>query len=90
MVMQRDVRVGARSSKAQYQFTLWDPDLKELVQWLPKAVDAFKTVDGITDVSTDREQGALQIDVAIDREAAARLGVPVANVIGLSTEIYGR
>jgi len=90
MVMQRDVRTGARSSKAQYQFTLWDPDLRELLQWVPKAVDAFKTVDGITDVSTDREQGALELDVAIDREAAARLNVPVANLINALSDAYSQ
>jgi len=90
MFMQRDVRTGARSSKALYQFTLWDPDLKELLQWLPKAVDAFKTVDSITDVSTDREQGALQLDVAIDREAAAQFGVPVANIINALSDAFSQ
>ena len=29
---------------------------------------------GLTDVSTDREQGGLQANIAIDRQAAARLG----------------
>ena len=89
-VMLRDVRTGARSSRAQYQFTLWDPDLKELINWLPKAVAAFKTVDGITDVSTDREQGALQLDVTVDREAAAQLGVPVANIINALSDAFSQ
>ena len=90
MVMQRDVRVGARSSRAQYQFTLWDTDLKELVQWLPKAVQAFNTVDGITDVSTDREQGALELDVAINRAATAQLNVPVANIINALSDAFSQ
>jgi len=90
MVMQRDVRTGARSGKAQYQFTLWDPDLRELVQWLPKAVDAFHTVDGITDVSTDREQGALELDVKINREAAAQLQVPVANIVNALSDAFSQ
>ena len=31
-----------------------------------------KTVPGVVDVSTDREQGGFQLNVAIDRPAAAR------------------
>ena len=35
---------------------------------------------GITDVTTDREQGGLQASIAIDRQAAARLGVRVQDI----------
>jgi multidrug efflux pump len=37
-------------------------------------------VEGITDVSTDREPGGLQLNVAIDRKAASRLGVRVQDI----------
>ena len=39
-----------------------------------------KKVAGITDVTTDREQGGLQANVSIDRPAAARLGVRIQDI----------
>jgi multidrug efflux pump len=39
-----------------------------------------KTVPGVTDVTTDREQGGLQANVVIDRAAAARYGVSIQDI----------
>jgi multidrug efflux pump subunit AcrB len=39
-----------------------------------------KTVPGVIDVTTDREQGGLQANVTIDRKAAARLGVRIQDI----------
>jgi hydrophobe/amphiphile efflux-1 (HAE1) family protein len=71
----RDIRTGARQSNSDYQFTLWSTDIVELYSWLPKVVERVKQVPGITDVSTDREQGGLQASITIDRQTASRLGV---------------
>ena len=90
IMMQRSVRTGARDSKAQYQFTLWDADLAELLQALPKAAEAMATVNGITDVSNDRAPGALQLQVSIDREMASQLGVPIANVINTLSDAFAQ
>ena len=63
----QDVRVGGRWGRSQYQFTLWSSDLDELLKWVPRAVERVKTVPGVVDVSTDREQGGFQLNVSIDR-----------------------
>jgi len=76
----QDVRVGGRWGRSQYQFTLWSSDLDELLKWVPRAVERVKTVPGVVDVSTDREQGGFQLKVSIDRQAAARLGVRIQDV----------
>src|SRR5262245_5353058 len=76
----RDIRTGARQSNSDYQFTLWSTDIAELYSWLPKVVDRVKLVPGITDVSTDREQGGLQASITIDRQTASRLGVRVEDI----------
>lgn len=75
-----DIRTGARQGKAAYQFTLWALDVDELYAWVPKAVAAIRAIPGLADVSTDREQGGLQLNARIDREAAARLGVSIADI----------
>jgi multidrug efflux pump len=76
----QDLRVGARSSKSQYQFTLWSSDIEELTRWTPKILEQVRMVPGLIDVSTDREQGGLQANVVIDRLAAARLCVNVQDI----------
>ncbi len=80
MVPAQDLRVGARQSKAQYQFTLWGTDVDELQSWMPKVLQAARKLPGLTDVSTDREQGGLQADVTIDRLAASRLCVQIQDI----------
>jgi multidrug efflux pump len=80
MVPASDIRVGGRQSKAQYQFTLWGPDLAELSAWTPKVIDAVKALPGLVDVSSDREQGGLAANVVIDRLAAGRLCASVQDV----------
>jgi multidrug efflux pump len=43
-------------------------------------LDRVKRVPGVVDVTTDRDQGGLQVNVNIDRQAAARLGVRVQDI----------
>jgi len=83
MVPTRDVRVGGRSSKAQYQFTLWSPEVDDLQHWTPLVLQKVRSIAdsaGLTDITTDREQGGLQADVVIDRAAASRLCVAVQDI----------
>ena len=76
----QDLRVGARQGTSDYQFTLWSHDLEELQKWVPRALEAIRRLPGFVDVSTDRESSGLQLNVSIDRQAAARLGVRIQDV----------
>jgi hydrophobe/amphiphile efflux-1 (HAE1) family protein len=76
----QDIRYGARQSDSQYQFTLWSADTAELQRWVPRVVERIKQIAGVVDVTTDRDQGGLQADIAIDRQAAARLGVRMQDI----------
>ena len=85
-----DIRVGGRQGRSQYQFTLWSSDLDELLKWVPRAVDRVKTVQGIVDVSTDREQGGFQLNVVIDRDAASRLGVRIMDIDSALSDAFSQ
>ncbi|HEX6001259.1 MAG TPA: efflux RND transporter permease subunit [Hyphomicrobiaceae bacterium] len=76
----RDVRGGTRQGSADYQLTFWSPDFDDLYTWVPKVVDKLKATPGLVDVSTDREAGGLQATIAINRQAAARLGVKMQDI----------
>src|SRR6202165_3112393 len=86
----QDVRVGGRQSDSSYQFTLWDSDYGELVRWAPRVLAAIQAVPGLVDVSTDREQGGLQVNVSIDRTAASRMGVRVQDVANALNNAYAQ
>jgi hydrophobe/amphiphile efflux-1 (HAE1) family protein len=76
----QDVRIAARYSSSSYQFTLWDADLDELLRLVPIVVNKVQSLPELIDVTTDREQNGLQVNVAIDRAAAARLGVRIQDI----------
>jgi multidrug efflux pump len=76
----QDVRTGARLSDSQYQFTMWGANLDELMTWVPRVSDRIKQVPGVVDVSTDREQGGLQLGVSVDRTRASAVGVKMQAV----------
>lgn len=76
----QDVRAGGRQSKANYQFTLWGTDVDDLYAAVPKVLERVRRLPNFVDVTTDREQGGNQLNVTIDRVAAARLGVATADI----------
>src|SRR5581483_4098514 len=76
----QDVRAGGRQSNSAYQYTLWDPDLQELLTYVPRVVSKVRALPELVDVNTDREQGGLQANVVIDRLKAAQLGVRIQDI----------
>src|SRR5262252_530100 len=86
----QDVRAGGRQSDSTYQFTLWDTNYNELLLWAPRILARVQTLPGLVDVSTDREQGGLQVNVSIDRIAASRLGVRVQDIANALNNSYAQ
>ncbi|SER32961.1 hydrophobic/amphiphilic exporter-1, HAE1 family [Faunimonas pinastri] len=71
----QDVRVGSRSSRTQYQYTLQGPDFAELNQWAPKILDKLKSLPELTDVATDQQTEGTTLTLTINREKASRYGI---------------
>jgi HAE1 family hydrophobic/amphiphilic exporter-1 len=70
-----DVRVGARISKTEYQYTLQDADFDELTSWAPKVLQRLQSLPMLRDVTTDQQTGGATATMVIDRDQAARFGV---------------
>ena len=68
MFAAQDVRAGGRQSDSDYQYTLSSTDLDLLQKWAPIVAKRMETVEGITDVSSDRDPGGLQLSL-VDRPA---------------------
>jgi HAE1 family hydrophobic/amphiphilic exporter-1 len=69
------VPVGGIQSKGLYQYSLQDTDVKELFYWAPVLTDKLKQQPGFQDVNSDLQIASPQVNVAIDRDKAAALGV---------------
>ncbi len=86
----QDIRVGGRSSNAQYQYTLQADDYQELQQWEPKIRNAMTKIPEITDVNSDAQGKGLQTTLTYDREALSRLGLTVASVNSILYDSFGQ
>jgi len=81
----QNIRIGAKLSATQYQYTLRDINLAELNGFAPKVQAKMRTLPGLLDVASDQQTGGLRLMLKIDRDAAARVGV---NVTGIQQTLY--
>jgi HAE1 family hydrophobic/amphiphilic exporter-1 len=76
----QDINIGARFSKAQYQYTLSDPDIDELNTWAPRMLEVMQRMTLLRDVSTDQQSNGAAVNLLIDRDAAGRFGISPADI----------
>ena len=86
----REIRIGGRQSSSEFQYTLLADDLDVLRTWEPRIRNALSRLPQITDIDTDQEDKGRQVSLAIDRDAAARLGIPTRLVTSLLNDAYGQ
>ncbi len=76
----QELTIEDRVSRTQFQFTLTCPDEELLVDWLPTLLNRLQELPELADVASDLQNQGLQAYLEIDREAASRLGVSVADI----------
>jgi len=86
----QDLRVGGRSSSAQYQYTLQDDDLAELNTWSPLMLDKIKHLPGLVDVNSDEQDSGLAAPFTVDRDTASRLGITAQAVDNALYDAFGQ
>lgn len=83
------VNVGGMSSKGLYQYSLQDTDVNELFKWAPILMDALKKQRGFQDVNSDLQIAAPQVNVEIDHDKAAALGVTSQQIENALYDAFG-
>jgi hypothetical protein len=63
----QDLRIGARLSAAQFQYTITSDNLKDLEKWAPILLAKMKTLHGLTDVNSDQRNQGLETFLDYDR-----------------------
>ncbi|MFO0669252.1 MAG: efflux RND transporter permease subunit [Polyangiaceae bacterium] len=67
-----------------------DADLDELRTWAPRLEAALRKVPELRDVASDQQTNGLELDVTIDRDTAARLGVTAQAVDDTLYDAFGQ
>jgi len=76
----QDIQIGGRSTRAQYQFVLWSESLEELQTWAPKFLAKLRSDSTVADLSSDMDAAGQQINITVDRDRAAQLGVTMETI----------
>ena len=76
----QELTIEDRVSRTQFQFALTSPDEKLLHKWVPELVDRLRDLPQLADVASDLQNEGLQAFLEIDRDAASRLGITVADI----------
>ncbi|HZO23647.1 MAG TPA: multidrug efflux RND transporter permease subunit [Steroidobacteraceae bacterium] len=86
----QDIRVGGRSSGAQYQYTIQADTTDELRSWEPKIRTALSSIKDLADVNTDAQDKGLQTSLVVDRDAVARLGLNQNLIDATLNDLFGQ
>ncbi|MDR3538677.1 MAG: efflux RND transporter permease subunit, partial [Acetobacteraceae bacterium] len=86
----QDLRGGGRSGGAQFQYAMVTPNLASLRKWAVALEDKLKETPGVVDVTSDQDRAGPQVNVVIDRDAAARLGVSAAAIDNALNNAYAQ
>jgi multidrug efflux pump len=71
----QDLTVEDRVSRTQFQYSLEDPDARELAVWVPRFLAKLQTLPELRDVASDQQNGGLEARLLLDRTTASRLGI---------------
>jgi multidrug efflux pump len=85
----QDVKMGARNSPAQFQYTIQSDNLKVLNGWAPKLLAAMQKLPGLVDVNSDAQNNGLAVNLVIDRPTASRLGITPAVIDNVLYDAFG-
>jgi multidrug efflux pump len=86
----QDLRIGGRSSSAQYQYTIQSDNIQDLVDWGPVLLKQMRKISILTDVNTDQQNSGLQARLAYDRATASRMGITPQMIDNSLYEAFGQ
>jgi hydrophobe/amphiphile efflux-1 (HAE1) family protein len=86
----QDITIGARISKTQYQYTIFDADANELKRWSAIFYDKLKDLPMVTDVTADQQNAGPLLNVTTNREVASSFGILPATIDNTLDDAFGQ
>jgi multidrug efflux pump len=86
----QDLRVGGRSSNAQYQYTMRGDNLDDLTIYAPRMLAELQRIKIITDTNSDQQDRGLQAMVDYDRKTAARFNISPQLIDAVLYDAFGQ
>ncbi|MBD2595869.1 efflux RND transporter permease subunit [Nostoc spongiaeforme FACHB-130] len=83
------INIGGQQSKAQYQFSLQSPNIQELYQYAPTLEDKLRGLPDLQDVNSDLQIKNPQVQVDINRDQAASMGLTAEQIETALSNAYG-
>jgi HAE1 family hydrophobic/amphiphilic exporter-1 len=83
------IRIGGQLTKSLYQFTIQGPDIKDLYEHAREMETKMRGLPELQDVTTDLQIKNPQVNVEIDRDKAATLGVTAQQIEDALYSAYG-
>ncbi len=82
------IRIGGTLTKSQYQYTLQSPDTNELYRAAPALETKLRAIPQLQDVTSDLLIKNPQVNLDIDRDKAAALGVTAQQIESALSTAY--
>jgi multidrug efflux pump subunit AcrB len=86
----QDINVGGRLSKTEFQYTLTSTDSEELNHWAPIIEQNMAKLPELQDVTSDQQIASPHLAIDIDRDAASRLGLSLAQIDQTLYDAFGQ
>ena len=83
------IRIGGQVSKSPYQYSLQSADAQQLYATTGTLLKRLADAPGIQDLTSDLEIASPQVNVNIDRDKAAALGVTANQIENAFYDAYG-
>ena len=86
----QDIRVGARASRTQFQYTMQSSDLKELNEWAPRMLAKMQALPELRDVASDQQTEGTTLTLTINRDQASRYGLTAQAIDDTLYDAFGQ
>jgi multidrug efflux pump len=86
----QNITVDTHISRAQYQYSLSDPNQDELNAIAPRLVDRLSRISQLREVASDQQNAGLKTSLVYDRQVASRLGLTASIIDETLYDAYGQ
>ncbi len=86
----QNITVDTHISRAQYQYSVEDPNQDELNAIAPRLVERLSRISQLREVASDQQNSGLRTSLVYNRDTASRLGLTASTIDETLYDAYGQ